>query len=73
MRKCKYVRKEGSNWEYGHIEVLDAGTKIEKRKYVPTGTTLSYEEACARNTMALEGQPKVRPHIANHGRDWTWN
>lgn len=73
MSKCNYVRKNCSGWEYGHIEIIDSGTKLEKRKYVAAGHAPSYEEACHQNLMATQGQPKVRPHIEKHNPERTWN
>ena len=73
MSKCKYARKKGDTWEYGHIEIIDSGTKTEKRKYVAKGHAPNYEDACLFNDMATQGQPKVRPHIEKHNPERTWN
>lgn len=63
MSKCTFVRRGRDGWEYGHIEVHDHGTSKEVRKHIVKGHADSMEEALTLNKMALEGQPKIRPHI----------
>lgn len=60
---CTFVRKNGDAWEYGVIRIDDFATTKEKRTHVVTGCSPTYEEALMANSMALEGQPKVRPNI----------
>lgn len=64
MKDCKFVRKNCVGYEYGHIMIHNAGAKNERREYVVEGKALSYEAALELNTMAYEGMPKIRAHVA---------
>ena len=58
MNNCKFIRKTGKKWEFGIVELRDAGTPNEKRTHKIVGTCSSYEDACAANDMAIEGMAR---------------
>ena len=59
MKHCTYARKHGHEFEFGHMTIIDSGTKQEKREYIPQGTRPTLDEALAVNQMALKGKPRL--------------
>lgn len=59
MSACKYTRKVGDVFEFGHVSIIDQHTKNEKRVHNPMGTRTSFAEALKANQMVLEGKPRL--------------
>ena len=64
MSDCKFVRKNKTKYEYGHIKIHDIGMKSERRECIVLGEVDSYEAALELNAMALQGMAKVKQHVA---------
>lgn len=71
MKPCLYVKRtDDGRYEYGRIEISDAGGKTEKRKYVKAGTSATYEKALRSNSMAEKGMPRIGTSVQPA---YTWN
>lgn len=60
---CAFVRKSGNGYEYGEITIQNLAQKDEKRIYNVKGECPTLNEALTANSMALEGQLKVKPEV----------
>lgn len=56
---CKFVRKNGTGYEYGHVQIEEHATLREKRIQVVLGKEPHYEAALLANTMAAKGMPRI--------------
>lgn len=59
MSPCLYTRKVPAGYEYGYCQILNTGTKQEKREHIPKGVKPTMEEALAANQMAAKGLPRI--------------
>lgn len=64
---CRFIRKNGSGFEYGFIQVTNPQLATERRLHIVTGTAATAEDALAANSMALSGTdlgiPTLRPLV----------
>ena len=70
MKHCTYARKHGNEFEFGHMTIVDSGTKQEKWEYIPLGTRPTLDEALAVNQMALKGKPRLGVY---HHTPFSWS
>ena len=56
---CKFVRKNGTGYEYGHVQIVEHATPHEKRIHVVLGKESHCEAALLANTMAIKGMPRI--------------
>lgn len=62
---CKFVRKNGDKYEFGHIEIENIATPKEKRNHIVAGTADSYEAALQQNEMATASATPSRRQVEN--------